>query len=445
MKRALQLALLLAVGGAVGAQEAPVAGFGALAGVVVDSVRGGPLRGAAVRVEGTQRFAFTDSLGRYLVAGVPEGRHSVELYHELLDTLGVRVFTPPLDFSAGVTVTLALGVPSPATIIRAKCRSSASDAGAVFGVVLDADSEEPLADAEVQISWTELSVGREVISYQPQQRTATTDASGRFRLCYLPVDLSADIFAARGSDSTSAVHVTYEQSAFGMATIFLDTPGTRACRDTVSAAVRRGATLRGVVVDSAGKPVVGARVGFASSRDAAVTDSAGAFSLEGQRAGTQALVVRRLGYAPAEVIVNLTRRAPRDVRVRLDAFVPVLDAVLVEARRMRSLDRVGFTGRARTGAGRYLTQADLDRRNAMRISDFLTMMPGLRRAGAFGENCIRYWVDGIKWQADPDEFMTPSEVAAIEVYPPNFVPAEFHDFNSCSVVVIWTKWKLRTR
>ena len=440
MKRALQLALLLAVAGAVGAQEAPVAGFAALSGVVVDSVRGGPLRGAAVRVEGTQRFAFTDSLGRYLVAGVPEGRYSVELFHELLDTLGVRVYTPPLDFSAGVTLTLALGVPSPATIIRAKCRSSASDAGAVFGVVLDADSEEPLADAEVQIAWTELSVGREGISYQPQRRTATTDASGRFRLCYLPVDLSADISAARGSDSTSAVHVTYGPSTFGMATIFLDNPG-----DTTSATARQGATLRGVVVDSAGKPVAGARVGFASNRDAAVTDSSGTFSLEGRRAGTQALVVRRLGYAPAEVIVNLTRRAPRVVRVRLDAFVPVLDAVLVEARRMRSLDQVGFTGRARTGAGRYLTQADLDRRNAMRISDFLTMMPGLRRAGAFGENCIRYWVDGIKWQTDPDEFMTPSEVAAIEVYPPNFVPAEFYDFNSCSVVVIWTKWKLRTR
>ena len=442
MKRAAWLALLLVLAAPVSAQEAPVAGFGALSGVVVDSVRGGPLRGAAVRVEGTQRFAFTDSLGRYLVAGVPEGRYAVELFHELLDTLGVRVYTPPVEFTAGVTVTLDLGVPSPATIIRAKCRASASDAGAVFGVVLDADREEPVADAEVLLAWTELTVDRDGIKYRPQQRTATTDASGRFRLCYLPVDLSADISAALGSDSTSAVLVTYDQFAFGMATIFLDTPNARS--DT-AAALPRGASLRGVVVDSSGKPVPGARVGFASSRNAAITDSAGTFALDGQRPGTQALVVRRLGYAPAEVIVNLTRRAPRDVTVRMDAFVPVLDAVLVEARRMRSLDRIGFTGRARSGAGRYLTQADLDRRNAMRISDFLTMMPGLRRSGAFGESCIRYWVDGIKWQAHPDDFMTPSEVAAIEVYPPSFVPAEFHDFNSCAAVVIWTKWKLRTR
>src|SRR5688572_28290754 len=135
MKRAAPLALLLFVAAPSSAQEAPVVGVGALSGVVVDSVRGGPLRGAAVRIQGTQRFAFTDSLGRYLVACVPEGQYAVELFHELLDTLGVRVYTPPVDFTDGVTVTLAHGVPSPATIIRAKCRASASDAGAVFGVV----------------------------------------------------------------------------------------------------------------------------------------------------------------------------------------------------------------------------------------------------------------------------------------------------------------------
>src|SRR5687767_9935053 len=172
MKRAIGVALLVAVAAPAGAQEVPVTGLATLTGVVVDSVRGGPLSGAAVRVEGTQRFAFTDSLGRYVVAGVPEGRHAVELFHELLDTLGVRVYTPPMDFSAGVTVTLSLGVPSPATIIRAKCQSSASDAGAIFGVVLGADSEEPLADVEVSVAWTELRISRDGFDSEPHRRTA---------------------------------------------------------------------------------------------------------------------------------------------------------------------------------------------------------------------------------------------------------------------------------
>jgi hypothetical protein len=56
-------------------------------------------------------------------------------------------------------------------------------------------------------------------------------------------------------------------------------------------------------------------------------------------------------------------------------------------------------------------------------------------------------VDGSRWSfGTPDEFMTPREVGAIEVYSGAFVPAEFQSFEgSCRVVVIWTRWKLGTR
>lgn len=445
MKRAVRLALLLAVSAPASAQEAPVGGLATLTGVVVDSVRGGFLSGAAVKVEGTSRFAFTDSLGRYTIDSVPTGSHAVELFHEILDTLGVRVYAPPVDFATGVTVVLDLGIPSPRTVIRSKCRASAADAGAVFGVVLDADKEEPLADVEVFVTWTELSISRDGISYQPHRRSARTDLEGRFKLCYLPVDLSADITAAHGADSTSAVHVAYDRAAFGTATIFLDTPGSRVAADGSAASPRRNASVRGVVVDSDGKPVAGARVGFASSPDAALTDSAGAFAVEGRRPGTQALVVRRLGYAPAEVIVNLTRRAPREVTVRLAPFVPVLEAVLVQARRDVALERVGFTGRRREGTGRFLTQEQLERRNAFRIEDYLSMLPSLYRGVTMSDNCVVFWVDGFKWIGHPDDFMSPQEVAAIEAYTASMAPVQFQGQDGCAVVLIWTKMKLGIR
>ncbi|HUR92296.1 MAG TPA: carboxypeptidase regulatory-like domain-containing protein [Gemmatimonadaceae bacterium] len=440
------VAAFLAIASQATAQGARSPALGTLEGVVVDSVRGGALRGAAVKVEGTSRFAFTDSLGRYRVDSVPAGSYAVELFHEILDTLGVRVYAPPLEFVPGVTVTLDLGIPSPRTIIRSKCQASAADAGAVFGVVLDADREEPLAGVEVSVAWTELRISREGFSSDAHRRGATTDAEGRFKLCYLPTDLSADILAVRGTDSTSAVHVAYDQAAFGTATIFLDASPAGVAAEAPVPAARRGASLRGTVVDSTGKPVVGARAGFAWSPNAAVTDSAGRFSMDGQRPGTQALIVRRLGYAPAEVIVNLTRRAPREVTVQLAPFVPVLAAVLVKARHEVALERVGFTNRRRVGVGRFLTQEQLERRNAFRIDDYLTMLPSLYRGGtSSGENCTVFWVDGVKWTSHPDEFMSPGEVAAIEAYSASMAPIEFQGLDGCAVVLIWTKLKLGIR
>lgn len=443
MKRVLFVAFLLMVSKG-GAQNPRSPAFGALEGVVVDSLRGGFLPGAALRIQGTSRFAFTDSLGLYRIDSIEAGAHAVELFHEVLDTLGVRVRTPPVEFVPGVTISLDLGIPSPRTIIRSKCPAAAADSGAVFGVVLDADREEPMADVEVSLAWTQLSVSREGIGYQQRRRSARTDSGGRFKLCHLPADMSADISAARGSDSTSPVYVGYPPGAFGTATLFLDAP-VHGAVDSSAQTSPGGASLRGVVVDSSGKAVAGARVGLAASPDATVTDSAGRFSMEGLRPGTQGLLVRRLGYAPAEVTVNLTRRAPREVTVRLAPFIPVLEAVLVEARRDAGLEKVGFTGRRRAGSGRFLTPEDVERRSAFRIKDYLTLMPSLHRGITMRGNCTTYWVDGMKWNSHPDEFLSPAEIAAIEAYTASLAPVEFQGLDGCAVVLIWTKLKLGIR
>lgn len=441
------MAVLLMLAAPAAAQQAPAPGFAAVEGIVVDSLRGGLLRGAVVSVSGSERLAFTDSLGRYRLDSIVPGTHVVELSHEMLDTLGIRVYSPQIEFPADSTVILALDIPSSGTIISAKCQRSASDAGAVFGLVLDAESEQPIPGAEITLSWVQLTVGREIgIRYEPQRRTVVSDAAGRYRACELPVDLIADITAARGRDSTSAVPVRYAGPGLAIATIFVGSADS-AQRSGGAAAPNTGATVavRGVVIDSAGKPIPGARVGIASSPDAAVTDADGTFALATRRSGTQALIVRRLGYQPEEVSVNVTRRAAREVTIRLKTLVPVLEAVLVQARRDFALERVGFAGRRRSGLGKYLTTEELERRHALSIADFLTHIPSLRRDAGLSPACITYWVDGTRWLGSPDDAMSPSEVGAIEAYSSSFVPSEFQNFDMCGVVVIWSKWKLGIR
>lgn len=441
--------LLMVLAMPVAAQTGQQSGHAVLHGVAVDSLRGGLLRGAALRVTGTQRMGVTDSLGRFRIDSVPAGSHSVELFHDVLDTLGLSVRTEAIEFTPDSEVPLVLGIPSGLTIVRAKCGASAADQGAIMGMVLAADSDDPLAGVNVRLAWTEITVSRDAgIRQEPHQSVVLTDAAGRFKLCGLPNELRADISAERNGYRAVSIPLDYDAAMLLVTTLFLPSTGPDRPASSPSgtaAAAARGAQLRGLVVDSAGLPVAGAHIGVSSGGETTTTDSTGRFALSGLASGSQTVVVRRVGYVPAQLVVHLSRRTPRDVVVRLGPSIPMLESVVVEATRNIALERVGFAERKRTGAGRYLSPSDLARRHAVEVSDLMRLFPPLR-PGPLGGSCTRYWVDGMRWPGDIDDFVSPSEIAAMEVYPQAFAPSEFRlGIEDCRVVVIWTKWKLGIR
>ena len=124
----------------------------------------------------------------------------------------------------------------------------------------------------------------------------------------------------------------------------------------------------------------------------------------------------------------------------------------------QGLDRVGFTGRKRGGAGGYfITPQMIENRKAAQFTDLLTTAPGIRIEGTMGhmairstrtvgrQGCVTVYVDGSQWQqleaGDLDSFVRPEEAAAIEVYPAgSATPVEFQTSGQdCAAVVIWTK------
>jgi hypothetical protein len=160
--------------------------------------------------------------------------------------------------------------------------------------------------------------------------------------------------------------------------------------------------------------------------------------------------------------VDLSSRAPARVAVKLGDFVPELSAVEVVAVREEGLQKVGFLDRKRTSAGGYFLGPDqLDKRNALRFSDVMRTVPGIRvqeqngqamltsGRGATG-GCVTVFVDGAKWQqlepGDLDTFVRPNEVAAVEVYNGTSMPAEFSTpGQNCSSIVVWTKTRVQSR
>ncbi|MCR4339394.1 MAG: TonB-dependent receptor [Gemmatimonadaceae bacterium] len=433
------------------AQIPAPAGHAVLRGVAVDSVRGGFLRGATVGVLGPSKMTFTDSLGRFRIDSIPPGEYQVALFDPLLDTLSLAVVSPPTRFVAGDTVELILAIPSQLAIVTAKCGAPrGEDDRALFGQIIDAATEQPVAGAQVTLSWSDITISEQTgVRSEPRRRQTQSDARGYYRICGLPAELTAEAFVQRGADSTGKVQIVFGDALLGLATFLLPSGGAvAAAGDTVPRPGAAGtATLSGTVVDGEGKPIDNAHVSITGGPSAATTDSTGSFTLTGQPTGTHALVVRRLGYMPVEVAVNLTPLRMNEVAVEMQQHVPVLAAVVIGARREAALDRIGFTQRKARGTGRYIERDYIQNRNASRLSNLLENIPNLRRPGdGFGGVCTFYWVDGVLWRGGtPEDFIMPDEIEAIEVYTRSFVPFEFQTqgYDRCTTVAIWTRWKLR--
>jgi hypothetical protein len=448
-----------------------------LQGVAVDSVHGQPLAGALVQVEGTPRMTITDSLGRFVIDSIVPGQHRVLLDHPLLDTLGIALVTPPFTFVVNEITHTVIAVPSGEYLANLFCPAArrALGPGALVGRVREPDSDSAAVGARVSLVWYDpdppgLPSNLRVSKKPPRVREATVGMDGSYRLCGLPTKYEGKLQAQRrDGGATAEVPVTQDDGVLALRSMSVAAlPATVATVDTggksAPAPPRKGtARVFGKVVNKNGAPIVGARIGLMGYSAAALTRSNGEFVLDSLPAGTQALVVRQLGYRPTEVAVDLSSRTPARVTVRLGDYVPELSPVEVVSRREDGLQRVGFLDRKRSAAGGYfITPEQIERRNAMKFTDIVRTTPGLRVSetngqamlastrSATGNGCVTVWVDGAAWQqldaGDLDTFVQPNEVAAIEVYNGISVPPQFtQPGQSCTAVVVWTKTRVDRR
>jgi hypothetical protein len=150
---------------------------------------------------------------------------------------------------------------------------------------------------------------------------------------------------------------------------------------------------------------------------------------------------------------------PGDTAAQVVALVraEVMDTVRVRANAMlrTALGRnlAAFEERQRAGLGRFLAPADLEEMVLFRFTDVLREMPGVRlelrgrgdrvitMRGTWGRCVPTVFVDRMRMPGNEalDSFLPPDIVAAVEVYPASFVPAEFQDiFSGCGTIVVWT-------
>jgi hypothetical protein len=210
--------------------------------------------------------------------------------------------------------------------------------------------------------------------------------------------------------------------------------------------------VRGIVVDSAGLPIVGAEVRAIGTALLAVTSDSGLFRVE-LPAGPIVFAVRRLGYEPSTFLATLRPGRTNGVTLALSGMAQALPGVLVAEEREQTWLRT-FNDRKSTQPGTFITRREIETSRARLTTDLLRRRApsvhvvmtrgGGTRVYMRGNNARRcppqLFVHATPYSGDVDDF-PPDVVEAIEVYAGSSeLPPELNMGRAiCGAIVIWTR------
>jgi hypothetical protein len=412
--------------------------------------------------------ARPDARGHFHVDSLPAGRYLVQVGVPTLDSLDLALQPAEVRIAGGETTRADFALPYGARLREAVCTGVklAEGKGVVAGRVSDADTDQPLPGADVVASWNEVSFDKATLKAKSERQVAVarSGAHGEYRMCGVPSGrlMSLQLQHAGRAGSVLRVTVTDDEgvavrdlslSAMSAPTIVALDSAARiatAAHDTTLADLQLTGTARvtGVVRGAGGLPLANAEVRVRDAREGAVTDSAGRFAIDRLPGGTQVMVVRDLGYALAELPVELRpeRTVTHDVQL---TRVVRLDSVKVLAAKPKYAE---FEKNRRTSPmGKFMTMGEIQRRNANTTADlirvfgqFTVSRHGLETwvlpKGAASVKCRKanVVIDGVDGLSVDD--VQPKAIAGIEAYSdPTVAPARYSGNAECGVVVIWLR------
>jgi hypothetical protein len=241
-------------------------------------------------------------------------------------------------------------------------------------------------------------------------------------------------------------------------------------------AAAQDASLKGkVLTDSTERPIAGVVVAIEQLKIQATTDSTGDFILRGIKPGAYVVTARKIGFGALATRVRFAATETVEADFLMTPGVQPLPEARVETKPKPAPKLIEFEERRAQGVGRFLTQADFDRRASSYMSDILRQVPALdlirdsRSGSAFfmaagrgsmgssmsmNQNTIApcfaaVVLDGIfvyQGHANEQPFninsLAPNTIAGFEYYPSSAsIPAKYNGNlrNTCGLAVIWTR------
>lgn len=418
-------------------------------GTVYDSLRSQPLRGATVWIEGTLFTATADAAGRFELTNVPVGEHVLTFSSAALDSANVGPFARALTVVAGETVTTKLGTPSFEWFWKRMCPSNVrptADSGIVFGVLRNADGNGAVGEGRTTLSWYDLTNSSKVFRVNELKAEVHSDSTGAFYACGVPTEVAVTAQALGKQVASGTVDVVV--SDLKVRRIDL-----RLSRDNVASSRMRGTSIvRGDVRDVNGLPVAEAIVSVPAADTSVRTNADGSFVIANMPAGTHGVQVRKIGFAVATKIVDVTPGNSSDVNIVI-SDATTLATVNVRAARTTSYFEQEFLNRRKLRIG-----LSIDFEKSLGFSTPLNALTNLPRVELrynrdqvtvlirnAGKTCpARIYLDGRLSDSEEMRNYPVDNIRYVEVFnSPYFLPAQFlgSSINPCGAVAYWSKFK----
>jgi hypothetical protein len=241
--------------------------------------------------------------------------------------------------------------------------------------------------------------------------------------------------------------------------------------------------VEGRVVDTDGAPIAGAEIVWQGDKRSVTTRADGSFTLSVAVRGETVVLVRRPGYNPEALRVDLRRGVWRGTIV-LAPGAQRLPDIEAAARYAKPAQYSGtakyddFFRRQKLGLGTFISREQIEKMNAFHTLEILRGIPGIHvNVGIPGDpatadiripRCesqdhrlgkVTVWVDGqmlIEPSHPPGEKglygvgsldlaeqlqrISPEGIEMVEVFRgPSQIPGEFH-WDGCAAIVIWTRY-----
>jgi hypothetical protein len=440
--------------------QKPTSPYASVRGYVFDSLlTNTTLPGAEIMLSGpANRTAVSDNRGRFDVDSLPPGKYVVTFTHPSLNMLG---YVPPdrtLELPAGVVTRIFLTTTAGRDIYTRMCPSVREDqTGAVVGVLTNVATQRPIGNGEVRVEWNESTISKELgLNRRSKAVRSTTDSLGRYKICGVPNDVGVLLRSRANGIDGPPLELMMADRSLAVRMLTMDV-GDSTRRTTTNTVEKGTAVLRGTVKEEGGKPIHEAQVLVLGLPDGTQTSASGTFELANLPGGTHTVEIRAIGFDRRRQSVDFNPEKPAEINVSLRRMAVVLPEVAVNAKKTADIEE--FDKRRQGGAGHFITEQDIERRNPLRTEDLFRTVPGFNvvpsggfdytvvstRGADFNGQCSPdFYLDGAKIIVDPQIGggipVNPGEIYGIEVYSGAAeTPAQYMTQNGCGAIVIWTK------
>jgi TPR repeat protein len=369
--------------------------------------------------------------------GEPLGCFNLGTSYERGDGVPQDAVTAVASFQRACVAGLTIGCERLPTRQRAESEPIDSSVVATFGRVADAETEDPIVDAIVDMP--DLGI------------RLRSDRDGRVDLPDLPVGRHL---------------IRAEAAGYAVTEGYLRVPGEADFLVMLDHALVADPNAPGVIVgrvtDQEGAlglsdvdiNVVNRLTGRT------ISNQQGRFSLERLTPGLVEIRFERLGYEPQNQMIIVQPGVTMDVLTQMSTRPIPLAPIQVVAVRSPYLERNGFYDRSISTWGTQFGPAEITALMPQTLSDLIFRVPAVqveggrtvgsearvvsrRRYGATEAACaLDIYMDGVRMEDYNFNEIPPNQVEALEIYQGLDVPAQFQRRSSesgCGIVLIWTK------